>query len=164
MEERLQSLSKSLTEFVKHDKLVVEPGDLIEFRRILGIYSHWGVYVGDKYVIHLTFGRDGVEIRRDKLDKIAMDGECRVNNLESAAESRSLTPKRKHEVMADAYSYLNQFRKGTVQYSVADYNCEHFATLCLFGEAFSEQAENIKDKPRLHFLSQFIDSSVAKSD
>ena len=112
----------------------------------------------------MTFGRDGVEIRKDKLDKIAMDGECRVNNLVSAPKSRPLTPKRKHEVVADAYSYLNQFKKGTVQYSVANYNCEHFATLCLFGEPFSEQAENIKDKPRLHFLSQFIDSSVAKSD
>ncbi|XP_041429623.1 uncharacterized protein LOC108699156 isoform X5 [Xenopus laevis] len=30
-----------------------EPGDLIEFVRLWGVYSHWGVYVGDGNLVHL---------------------------------------------------------------------------------------------------------------
>eukprot|EP00079_Xenopus_tropicalis_P013178 XP_002941193.2 PREDICTED: uncharacterized protein LOC100495765 isoform X1 [Xenopus tropicalis] len=30
-----------------------EPGDLIEFVRLWGAYSHWGVYVGDGNLVHL---------------------------------------------------------------------------------------------------------------
>ncbi len=61
---------------------------------------------------------------------------------------------------------MDQFKKNKsiLDYSVTKLNCEHFATLCLFNEIYSEQAENINDKPELLFYSKFIDKTVGKMD
>ncbi|XP_041430465.1 uncharacterized protein LOC108700612 isoform X2 [Xenopus laevis] len=37
-----------------------EPGDLIEFVRLWGIYRHWGVYVGDGNLVHLQSDLDSI--------------------------------------------------------------------------------------------------------
>ena len=45
-----------LKNFVNPDDLTADVGDLIEIQR--GLYSHWGLYVGDGLMIHVT-GPDG---------------------------------------------------------------------------------------------------------
>ncbi len=129
---------------------------MIEFQRANGLYGHWGVYVGDNYVIHWN----GVEISKDKVETIAKNGVCRVNNREIAAQRRNLELKPKHLILGSAYNSLDQFKKGSFKYSVTDFNCEHFATLCAFGQAFSEQADNVKDKAVFRYFSHFFDSTI----
>jgi hypothetical protein len=68
--------------------------------------------------------------------------------------------------MFKAFDYLDQFKKDKriFDYSITKLNCEHFATLCLLNETYSEQTQNIKDKPELLFCSKFIDKTVGKID
>ncbi len=165
--ERSENSKQCSLEFRKCDELQADPGDLIEFRRFCGLYGHWGVLVTNREVIHLSFSKEeGLEIRIDKLKAVAHNGFCRVNNFENhpIRNRPNIKINNKNQVMANAFKYLNQFEKGILDYSITKLNCEHFATLCLFDEIFSEQADNIKDKPELLFYSKFIDKSVAIID
>ncbi len=167
MIERSENSKQCSLEFTTCDELEAVPGDLIEFRRFCGLYGHWGVLVTDGEVIHLSFSKEeGLEIRKDQLKAVAHNGLCRVNNFESASirNRPNIRINDKFQVMKNAFKYLDRFEKGILDYSITTLNCEHFATLCLFNEIFSEQANNIKDKPELLFYSKFIDKSVAIID
>jgi hypothetical protein len=162
-DENTRQARECTTEFTTPDKLVAKPGDLIEFQRAVGIYSHWGVYIGEGEVIHWT----GKYIRVDKVEKASKNYHCRVNNLESAAAKRGLKIKDKDSVETAAYKYLDQFEKGNFeyQYSITGFNCEHFATLCAYDFAFSEQANIVGNKTFLPYFSYYLfDSSVIRMD
>lgn len=47
-----QALNVDLKLFVTQFEEKPQPGDLIEIFR--GNYQHWGIYVGDGYIIHLA--------------------------------------------------------------------------------------------------------------
>jgi hypothetical protein len=155
-EKNRQLTKECSTEFTTYDKFVGGPGDLIEFQRANGLYGHWVDHVGDNYVIHWN----GVNISKDKVETIAKNGVCRVNNREITAQRRNLELKPKHQILAFAYKSLNQFKNKCFKYSVTDFNCEHFATLCAFGQAFSEQADNVKDKAVFRYFSHFFDLTI----
>ncbi|XP_053389135.1 phospholipase A and acyltransferase 3-like [Mercenaria mercenaria] len=68
-------------------------GDLIEFDRAMGTYSHWAVYVGNGDVIHLSSDPDaggkfnfaadinsGNSVRKDKLRSVAGTSDTYRNN------------------------------------------------------------------------------------
>ncbi|CAG2178258.1 unnamed protein product, partial [Oppiella nova] len=67
-------------------------GDLIEIRR--KNYSHWAVYVGKGFVIHLNSNENvfdtEVKYTVNSLTDVVEGCECRVNNLETAAKSKNL--------------------------------------------------------------------------
>ncbi|XP_053386023.1 uncharacterized protein LOC123538376 isoform X2 [Mercenaria mercenaria] len=120
------------------------PGDMIEFKRKMG-YSHFGVYVGKGYVIHLTgnilscpsstsklnksVGKP--KVKREKLTDVAGNSDYKVNNT------------REHELSADdeqtildrASMYI-----GYAKYDLFEFNCETFASMCRYGRGKSKQA------------------------
>ncbi|XP_068116886.1 phospholipase A and acyltransferase 2-like [Hyperolius riggenbachi] len=117
-------------------------GDLIEFSRPL--YQHWGIYVGDGYVVHLTDqeGWSSVSsavggfavVRKDRLDRVANGCTYRVNN--KFDQKRSPFPPEK--VVRAALDLVGE----TMAYSVTSANCEHFVTELRYGAGISEQVEN----------------------
>ncbi len=138
----------------------LQQGDLIEFRRFMGIYDHWGGYVGDNQVVHLV--PHGPEIRIDDLNKVAGGGKCRVNNLEVASLKRNLMAVEKKLVADTALNMLSEFKNGQlkVQYDLVEYNCEHLMTHCAFGTPFSEQASNAKDKDSVNYIGNSLSAVV----
>ena len=141
-------------------------GDLIEFRRYQIFYDHWGVYVGGGFVVHVGFdSRGGVEIKKETILDVAKGGEFRPNNLESFAEERNLKGRRTKALVAErALAKFDQFResKQTTKYDVMENNCEHFATECAYGTAFSVQADNAARKEQINYIGQHLSAFVHK--
>ncbi|XP_063800959.1 phospholipase A and acyltransferase 3-like [Pseudophryne corroboree] len=117
------------------------PGDLIEFFR--PVYQHWGVYVGQGYVVHLTdqdgwisissaFGEKAV-VRKDHIDTVAAGCIYRVNNKYD--KKRSPYPPGK--VVKAALEQVGE----QLDYSVTSANCEHFATELRYGNRSSQQVD-----------------------
>ncbi|CAG5134373.1 unnamed protein product [Candidula unifasciata] len=115
-------------------------GDLLEFPRELG-YSHWGVYVGTGYVIHLA-GEPGdglstadVTVRKDSFWTVAGNSRARINNIFDGVER--LQPAK--EIVKRAESKV-----GHRGYDLVSTNCEHFATWCRYDVARSSQVEAVQ--------------------
>ncbi|KAG9475513.1 hypothetical protein GDO78_003750 [Eleutherodactylus coqui] len=118
-----------------------KPGDLIEFIRPL--YQHWGVYVGDGYVVHLTdqegisslssaFGGSAV-VRKDRLENVANGCNYRVNNK----YDKKREPNPPQKVVRAALELVGE----RMPYSVTSANCEHFATELRYGERYCDQVQ-----------------------
>ncbi|CAI9557740.1 unnamed protein product, partial [Staurois parvus] len=120
-----------------------KPGDLIEFYRTG--YQHWGVYVGDGYVVHLT-GEDTYQagcstassalkgtavVKKDRLEFAACGCKYRVNNKYDSKRSPYPAGKIVNAALKE------EGRK--MEYSLTSANCEHFATNLRYGEEFSDQ-------------------------
>uniref|UniRef100_A0A8C5R7A2 LRAT domain-containing protein n=1 Tax=Leptobrachium leishanense TaxID=445787 RepID=A0A8C5R7A2_9ANUR len=119
-----------------------KPGDLIEYQRVG--YQHWGIYVGDGDVVHLTdqdgisslssaFGASAV-VKKDRMEKVADGCDYKVNNKYD--EKRTPLPIRK--VVQAALDKVGE----KLNYSLTRENCEHFVTELRYGEAFSDQVDN----------------------
>lgn len=142
-----------VNKFCKTDDLVAKAGDLIEFQR--DFYEHWGVYIGCGYIIdvvRLQSGR-GV-VRKEKLSDVAQDGLFRVNNLVETARERGLTTRRVNDILKAAFKMLDE----EIVYDILNYNCEHFATECVYGEAFSVQADRARGNRFFKLLKRFFGS------
>ncbi|XP_060574659.1 phospholipase A and acyltransferase 3-like [Ruditapes philippinarum] len=127
----------------------LEEGDLIEFYRAWGTYSHWAVYIGNQTVIHLSPNPDamgkfnlknmkrGTSVRKDNIKTAARYSKTYRNN-EFDNEHEPLS---KSEIVGRATEQL-----GSHGYNLATYNCEHFATECRYGVARSKQAEAVVER------------------
>jgi hypothetical protein len=110
--ERSEKSKQCSLEFTTCDQLkrISAPGDLIEFNRCHGLYSHWGVLVTEKEVIHLSICKTtGLEIRTDKLETVANNGFCRVNNFESASirNRPNIRINNKYQVISKAFQWIS---------------------------------------------------------
>ncbi|XP_077311885.1 phospholipase A and acyltransferase 4-like [Lithobates pipiens] len=121
-----------------------KPGDLIEFHRVA--YQHWGVYVGDGYIVHLTdqegwsslssaFGGTAV-VRKDRLESVANGCDYKVNNKYDS----KCSPYPARKIVNAALKEVGK----KMDYSVTSANCEHFATDLRYGEQFCDQVDNAK--------------------
>lgn len=128
----------------------LQEGDLVEFNRKF-LYSHWGVYVGNEEVVHLT-GVGGISdligsehvftisgmtynkamVVKENFWKVAANSLAKRNNKDR--ERKPLNP---NEIVEKALSML-----GDIGYNLLWNNCEHFATFCRYDKKWSEQVEN----------------------
>lgn len=130
----------------------LEEGDLVEFPRSL-FFSHWGVYVGDCEIVHLSgidvcgtaadssssnvstisgTGYKKARVRKDNFWNVAGESKVKKNN----SKDRHKRPFSRREIKERALSKL-----GPITYSVLWTNCEHFAAWCRNGILKSEQAD-----------------------
>jgi len=160
LEEDLQENDAECDEwFVEVEFLPAVEGDLIQMKR--EGYAHWAVYVGDGYVIHLTQIHNGkAQIFRQQLKAVAKDSICRVNNLEIAAQRRQLTSKNVNDILDTAYDMLGEIS----DYHLFNDNCEHFATYCRFGTAFSEQGLAANERPIIGKVAPLFATSKYQYD
>ncbi|GFR98446.1 HRAS-like suppressor 3 [Elysia marginata] len=131
----------------------LQPGDLVEFPR--GVYSHWGVYIGNELISHLAGEEDdginaamrpeyvfticGVRFNKAKVClenfwNIVEDCCARKNNQ----SDKKMQPLSREEILVNATSKL-----GEVGYSLIYSNCEHFAKWCRYGISKSDQVESV---------------------
>ena len=116
-------------------------GDILFADRVL--YKHYGIYVGDNQVIHFA-GPEEDETNPVLADIIQTTMEefhkGDPYGIEPAAEGKKPFPA--EEIVQRAKSCLGK-KKGC--YNLVDYNCEHFANWCRYGEARSKQVDNYAD-------------------
>ena len=119
-----------------------EKGDIICKNSAHGLYQHYGIYIGEKRVIHFA-GPKGQEINPFEADILETDlssflkGEKLYIVRERKDSSlRSFSP---DEIVSRARSMLGR-QKG--QYDLIFNNCEHFAYWCRFGIKKSQQVED----------------------
>ncbi|MBQ4157855.1 MAG: lecithin retinol acyltransferase family protein [Clostridia bacterium] len=120
----------------------LRPGDHIRVQHLF--FYHHGLYVGDGNVIHFAgpdsatlTDADKVTVRRDTIDHFAMGRNIEVC-LYSPISRLQMRPLKK--ILAYAESRL-----GSGKYDILANNCEHFVNECLFGKAFSNQIDSIRN-------------------
>ncbi|XP_059140083.1 phospholipase A and acyltransferase 3-like [Physella acuta] len=129
----------------------LRPGDRIEFKR--GIYSHWGLYIGEGKVVHLagenddginaqvkpehlfticgkTFNKARVTV--DDFWDIVLEDKACINN----SRDKKCSPLEVAEIIANATAKI-----GEEGYSLLYGNCEHFVNWCRYGVSKSEQVD-----------------------
>ena len=115
------------------------PGDLIRVR--IGTVYHYGVFVSEEEVIQ--FGLPPVNLFRDesRIEVCATDIDTFAcgSIVETADPGRKRLPPEKSIALARA-------RIGEKGYSLLHNNCEHFATECVLGERFCEEADAARSR------------------
>ncbi|MFY0992957.1 lecithin retinol acyltransferase family protein [Halomonas sp. C05BenzN] len=129
----VESWEKACEE-VDHPKLSRGSVLRIELTR-LGIigFDHYGIYAGNKKVIHFSGGR----IRKESLDKF-IEGAGIFNG--GFVEVMSFSSSAIENITLEESYQRAKSCVGMAGYDVLDSNCEHFALWCRTGEAFSGQA------------------------
>lgn len=129
----------------------IEPGDLIEFPR--GPYSHWAVYIGNEEVVHLSGDdNDGINGQVDASHFFTISGQrfgkaiVKVENFWNVVDGTKAkinnTKDKKYKPLPKSEIIKNALERiGRVGYNVLFENCEHFASLCRYGESKSEQVD-----------------------
>ncbi|XP_041669119.1 uncharacterized protein LOC121526534 [Cheilinus undulatus] len=126
-----------------------KPGDLIEIER--GMFQHWAVYVGGDAVVHLTNLGSGIsgssgtsgnmleqvadlgQVTRDNIWEVISSSCFKVNNL----LDEDYEPHDPKVIVKEALAMVGQ----KLSYSVASFNCEHFATVLRYGKPESRQVK-----------------------
>ncbi|EHB04952.1 Group XVI phospholipase A2, partial [Heterocephalus glaber] len=127
------------------------PGDLIEIHRCA--YSHWAIYVGDGYVVHLAspseFAGAGLSsimslltertiVKKEKLSKVAGSDNYQVNNKYDDRYS----PLPINKIVKQAMELVGK----ELHYSLTSMNCEHFVTELRYGVPCSDQVAEVATK------------------
>ncbi|CAK6965380.1 phospholipase A and acyltransferase 4-like [Scomber scombrus] len=126
----------------------LKPGDLIEIFR--DNFQHWAVYVGNGYVVELVvmeITSSGVSsavsggvagaVRKIKLQDVVNRDKWQKNNAKHPRNDNTLKPRPEQEIVNEALSYVGK----DMNYTVATWNCEHFATWCRYGTGLSLQVK-----------------------
>ncbi|CAG2177876.1 unnamed protein product, partial [Oppiella nova] len=132
-------------------------GDLIEIKR--KDYSHWAVYVGNGFAVHLNRNANEFDYKYmlSPLKDVVDGCECRVNNLEKAASGRNLVALDVNEIVRRAYSRQGQVEEN---YDLFKYNCEDFVTWCRYGHGFSLQSDAKTGKPLIETFGPIINNAL----
>jgi len=83
---------------------------------------------GQGWIVHLDNER---KVKKEKLAKVAKGDKCRINNLEHAAKNLGLERS------------VNEGLCRELDYHARRNSCGHFVTECVYGQAFSEQADAV---------------------
>lgn len=113
-------------------------GDHIRVNR--GFYYHHGIYIGDDKAIHFgsltdELNPDDAVVLETSLEEFLKGGKLEVAEYSEEENKKLKSP---DEIVSYAKAHL-----GIKGYDIIKYNCEHFANECIFGEAKSDQVNNI---------------------
>ena len=138
------------------DKLV--PGDLVQKKGQWvhqWFYSHFAVYYGNGYIIHVTKSNGEIEIVRELMTTAFEGSLVRKNNL--LDNTRNFHARSPRTIARIAREMI-----GTPwDYNFFTSNCEHFAALCRYGRKVSLQSSGFADILAGHITwSEFLDNFV----
>ncbi|HCE2310193.1 TPA: lecithin retinol acyltransferase family protein [Vibrio parahaemolyticus] len=123
---------EEVSEAVDHPKLA--RGTVLRIEKVSPVkFDHFGVYAGNREVIHFSEGK----IRKDTLSRfIDGAGIFNGNHVDVMSFSAEFT---EHVTLEESYSSAISCI-GMEGYDLFDNNCEHFATWCRTGVAYSGQS------------------------
>ncbi|XP_053842013.1 uncharacterized protein LOC128811980 isoform X1 [Vidua macroura] len=139
------------------------PGDLIEIKR--GLYTHWALYLGKGYVIHVTDTDEGApalsvssrtilsrkaKVKKELLKDVVGYDEWCVNNKYDCQR----IPFPMAEIIRRAEHQIDK----EVPYRLFLKNCEHFVTRLRYGEGVSAQAK--KALQNINSISSAVSAGI----
>lgn len=140
MQNQSPAIFKIIDEEEQWSKKKPKPADHIKTPRAGGIYTHHGIYISDKEIIHFASEDSdnllgtGNEIINTDLSVFLKGGELFV---------REYSAEKKAELLDDS-TIISYARScvGDGDYNLVFNNCEHFCNECTFGEHRSKQVED----------------------
>lgn len=138
----------------------LEEGDIVQFVRKKGKYSHFGIYIGNGEVIHKTTGVtassksfnpsylvsvSGITgnkgyVEKEPFLKVAAGCKAKKNNSKDAIYQ----PRPVADILRDL-----EVSRGKANYSVLTDNCEHFVNMMRYGVKKSDQVDDLSRKLEL---------------
>ena len=116
-------------------------GDLIFADRQEGIYRHFGIYAGNKTVIHFADPDDELDSSKAIVHEIALNkfiDECNVYRIKFPNEYTE-TAYSEDETVNRAKAQIGKKGVDNAGYNILFNNCEHFAVWCKTGISTSMQ-------------------------
>ena len=132
------------TDFVDPRSLVNKllPGDLVQKKGQWvhqWFYSHFAVYYGNGYIIHVTKSNGEIEIVRELMTTAFKGTLVRKNN--HMDNTRNFHARRPRKIARSARLMIGK----SWDYNFFTNNCEHFAALCRYGRKVSLQSNAFGD-------------------
>ncbi|KAH9500280.1 Phospholipase A and acyltransferase 3 [Bulinus truncatus] len=128
-------------------------GDRVQFKR--GVYSHWGVYIGDGRIVHLA-GEENDGINGDiQVKHVFTISGKRFNKARVAADNFwDVVGNDKAFINNDGDKKWSAFHPevvvknalekiGQEGYNLISSNCEHFVNWCRYGYNKSDQVDSV---------------------
>ncbi|XP_044536452.1 phospholipase A and acyltransferase 3-like [Gracilinanus agilis] len=109
------------------------PGDVIEFREedsFSDYFSHWGIYIGFDFVIHLVINENPTVAKSAKVEGLLLSTLKRMKYRINNKYDGQVKPLPPEEIVQKAKSMLNK----TVPYSFLFNNCEDFVFHLRYGK------------------------------
>ncbi|MCT7562354.1 lecithin retinol acyltransferase family protein [Aliarcobacter butzleri] len=154
----IHPFTNKLNEFISLPEL----GSHLISQRVSGIYTHHGIYVGNKKVIEYSGFSEGPKIddlvninnNRSPISIISIEEFGKGNGFKIKLHPNSKSSR--EEIVKRAYERLNEN-----EYNLFFNNCEQFAIYCIYGIASSKQTQglfkastNIFKNTRINFVSE----------
>jgi len=119
-------------------KECLKPLDII-WRKMLGTPNyHVAIYLGDKKVVQISFpNKKNSKVMIDSWEKFLKE------NKDDLIRHHPVIPFKKPEQIIEHIAKCLFLDYGEGEYNLLFQNCEHFATLCVCGVSFSEQADKL---------------------
>ncbi|MBQ3688382.1 MAG: lecithin retinol acyltransferase family protein [Bacteroidales bacterium] len=153
------AISTTNNNYIKHITINdLNKGDIIVALRIGFLYLHYGVYVGDGYMVHFSY-RKGEKMCNTRIIKTSYEEFANGSTTYREPLRDNMKPNSSEEIARIAESYIGEnFGK----YNLFRNNCEHFANYCRYNKKVSYQIEefwNPSGKPpiaqRLFMVDKF---------
>ena len=137
----IHPFANKLNEFISLPEL----GSHLISQRVNGIYTHHGIYVGNKKVIEYSGFSEGFNINdiipieqcnRSPISIVSLEEFTKGNGFKIKLHPNSKSSK--EEIVKRAYEKLNEKK-----YNLFFNNCEQFAIYCIYGIASSKQTQGL---------------------
>lgn len=116
----------------------LEPGDILAVSRSGNLYEHYGVYIGEQQVIHLS-GNVSASVCQVSMEDFRKGSEYRIIDFPEKAQISGYHLYSAEETVERAKSSLGK-TKSLLSFT----NSEHFAYWCKTGVESSSQVEALK--------------------
>ena len=135
----------------------IKPYDIIKVKRKGGLYQHAAIYLGKGKVAHVSNpgGKNNSWARIDEKWEDFLKGGKEVEI------HHPYIPFKKPEIIKKHIDIAVGARYGEGKYHLLTNNCEHFATMCVYGLGMSQQKINVTNSiaENAKHLSQAIEES-----
>lgn len=121
-----------LADEIRRSVMAPPKGAHLSTPRLVGTYTHHGIYVGDNQVIH--FSGLASDFEAGKIEKVSLADFAQGNGFQII--DHDLPTYTSEQIVANAYGQLEQ-----ENYNLLWNNCEQFVYNCIFGEAESKQVQ-----------------------
>lgn len=138
-------------------------GDIIYTERKHGLYSHYGIYVGENQVVHFSAPRgketdaENADIIQTSIEEFLHGDKLFVLRDKPDSDYKPFPP---HVIVERAKSKIGNCR-GT--YSLVSNNCEHFAYWCRYGVKESIQVDAVATAVSMLLLYPLVIGSTVLS-
>ncbi len=138
-------------------------GDIIYTERKHGLYSHFGIYIGDNSVVHFSAAKgketdaESADIIQTSIEEFLRGDKLFVLRENPGSDYKPFPP---GVIVERAKSEIGK-RKGT--YSLVSNNCEHFAYWCRYGVKESVQVEAVATGVSMIILFPLVIGSTVLS-